>query len=104
MYNHRHLTHQSFSSSITLKIVGLLSGNSLVQRNAIFPRIAASGSVKFPFRLLSIKFSKLQHSAADRIELESSRLPERIWKMITPYAKTSLFSVKRPVVIYSGAI
>ena len=82
---------------------GLLVGSSWVHISAIFASLVASDSENFPSRFVSMKSSNLQDSAANRIELVSIRFPKRTWSMITPNAYMSLFSVKRPVVIYSGA-
>ena len=91
------------SSWITVSIIGLLSGSSWVQASPIFASLAASDSENSPLRFVSTKSANLQDSAASRIELVSCCFPDKIWRMITPNAYISLFSVKLPVVMYSGA-
>lgn len=84
-------------------MVGLLMGSSLVHDSARFASFVAWDSEKFPFRFLSMKSLNLHTSVSKRREFASLRVPERIWNMMTPNAYMSLFSVKRPIVMYSGA-
>lgn len=83
-------------------MAGLSSGDSWVHMTATRASIAASVSFTFPWRLASMK-SRLHDSAEARMEATYFLFPERIWKRSTPKAYTSLFSVKRPVFVYSGA-
>lgn len=78
-------------------------GDSLVHIKAILASLAASSSENRPWRLPSMKSWNLHISAPRWIELENFRLPDRTWKTSTPNAYTSLLSVNRPVVVYSGA-
>lgn len=91
------------SSWITVSIDGRSMGDSWVHIKAILASLAASYSENLPWRLASMKSWNLHVSAPRWIELVNFRFPERIWKTSTPNAYTSLFSVKRPVVVYSGA-
>lgn len=100
---HHGPTLKLLSSWITVSIVGLWSGSSWVHTSPSFASAAASGSENCPCRLVSTNSSYLHDSAASRIKVLSCNFPDITWRTMTPNAYTSLFSVKRPVVIYSGA-
>lgn len=100
---HQHLLLHLISSSMTISIWGLLSGASLVQANASLASFKASDSENFPWRFSSTRSSSLPDSAPSRIKWVILRFPLMTWNTITPKAYTSLLSVNRPTVVYSGA-
>lgn len=91
------------NSCITFSMDGLWLGDSWVQCRAICPRLDASDTENFPSRFGSMKSSTLDNSTAGRVNGVILHFPLRIWNTIIPNAYMSLFSVNRPVVVYSGA-
>ncbi|BAS96019.1 Os06g0134750 [Oryza sativa Japonica Group] len=64
--------------------------------------LAASVLEKTPLRFSSIRLSRSLATVLT-FSCETALLPVMTWRTTIPNAKTSLFSVNRPVVAYSGA-